>query len=118
MLWPAKRFESPRCHRRLGLVDYGLVASPRCESTRVIQSGWCDADSVDGNELERHCGCALLHYAQALKAPRIRESAARLADQARGGAPYDAYVNRPGPDGDSDVPRVRRCRHTWFQATG
>ena len=28
---------------------------------------------------------AVCHYAQALKAPRIRESAARLAEQARDG---------------------------------
>jgi hypothetical protein len=27
-------------------------------------------------------------------------------------------LNRPGMSGDSDVPRVRRCRYTWFQATG
>jgi hypothetical protein len=42
------------------------------------------------------------------------------------GADMDAFdsvdrhagVNRPGMSGDSDVPWVRWCRHTWFQATG
>jgi hypothetical protein len=27
-------------------------------------------------------------------------------------------LNRPGNPGGSDVPRVWRCRYTWFQATG
>jgi DNA replication protein DnaC len=36
---------------------------------------------------------AVYHYAQALKAPRIRESAARLAEQARdGGWSHEEYL--------------------------
>ena len=36
---------------------------------------------------------AVLHYARALKAPRIRDSAARLADQARdGGWSHEEYL--------------------------
>lgn len=36
---------------------------------------------------------AVCHYAQALKAPRIRESAARLAEQARdGGWSHEEYL--------------------------
>ena len=36
---------------------------------------------------------AVLHYAHALKAPRIRESAARLAEQARdGGWSHEEYL--------------------------
>lgn len=53
---------------------------------------------------------AVLHYAQALEAPRIRDSAARLGEQARDAGwtheEYLAAVNRPGMSGDSDVPRV------------
>jgi hypothetical protein len=32
--------------------------------------------------------------------------------------PTALRLNRPGESGDFDVPRVRWCRHTWFQATG
>jgi hypothetical protein len=51
---------------------------------------------------------AVLHYARALKAPRIRDSAPRLADQARdGGWTHEEYL------ASFRCRAVRAARHCW-----
>ena len=53
------------------------------------------------------------------RTPNVEHSKRRLARSGLdAGVLRTPWTNRPGFGGGSDVTRVRRCPHTWFQATG